>query len=194
MAYLSYVLNGCVDNLHICRRIGKTIARTTALKKAYFTLSAMVVTDSPGTRQMIATALQGHRYCSMWIVIDWICQDWSKWNYWIHASQSLHQNAFQTSSMCSYILVPLISMYKPTYHEQLHTMNFNNMTILTYCWIGPFMSWYSLSPQPSMLSIDFTVKRFSIKTNWMLNHYNFLIYFLSIVLEDTMGFCSWMWQ
>ena len=141
MAFLSYLLYGCVDNLHICLRISKVVAHLTA-KRAYFVLSAMVVTDSPGTGQMIVTALQGDRNCHMWIVTDWICQDWSNGNYWIHASQSLHKNAFQTSSMCSYVLVRNIGLC-----TSLHTMNnrqrtsMNNMTILTYYWIGPFMSW-----------------------------------------------------
>ena len=100
MASLSDVLYGCVDNLHICLRKSNAVTHLTA-KKAYFVLSAMVVTDSPGTRQMIVTALQGGRNCRMWIVTDCICQDWSNRNYWIRANQSLHQNAFQTSLMCS---------------------------------------------------------------------------------------------
>ena len=84
LASLSYVLYGCVANLHICPRISKDVAHLTA-KKAYFVLSAMVVTDSPGTRQTIVTALQGDRNCHIWIVTDWICQDWSNGNYWIRA-------------------------------------------------------------------------------------------------------------
>ena len=69
----------------------------------------------------------------------------------------------------------------------LHTMNncqwtfMNNMAILTYHWIGPCMSRYSLSPQPSMNSIDFMVTGFPIKTNCMPNHGNVFMYFLSIV-------------
>ena len=124
--------------------------------------------------QMIVMALQGDRSCHMWIVADWICQDWSKWNFWIHASQSLHQNAFQTSSMCLIHLIDLCTC--------LHTMNnhwwtfMNNMTILAYYWIGLFMSWYSLSPQPSTNSIDSMVNGIPIETNYMLNHYNLLIF------------------
>ena len=190
MASLSYVLYGCVDNLHICLRISKAVAHLTA-KRAHFVLSAMAVTDSPGARQMIVTALQGDRNCHMWILTNWICQDWSNGNYWIRASQSLHQNAFQASSMCSYMLVRIIGLC-----TSLHTMNnrlwtfMNNMTILTYYWIGPFMSWYAFSPQPAANNIDFMVSGFPIITKCTLNHYNSFIYFLWIVLEVIMQFCS----
>ena len=194
MASLSYVLYGCVDNLQICLRISKAVAHLTT-KKAYFVLPAMVVTDSPGTGQMIVTALQGDRNCHMWIVTDWICQDWSNGICWIHASQSLQHNALQTSSMCSYMLVRIIGLC-----TSLHTMNnrqwmfMDNMTILTYYWISPFMSWYSLSPQPSANSIDFMVSGFPIITKCTLNRYNLFSYFLSIVLEVTMEFRSKVWQ
>ena len=160
-------------------------------KRAYFALSAMVATDSRGNRQMIVTAPQGDRNCHMWIVTDWICQNWSKWNYWIRSKSIV-------TSKCIWILLnvflnfgsPISSMYK------LHIMNnrrwtfMNYMTILTYHWIGPCISRYSLSPQPSTNSIDFMVTGFPIEANCMLNHGNVFIYFLSIVLEVTMEFCS----
>ena len=77
LASLSYVLYGCVDNLHICLRISKAVALLTA-KKACIVLSAMVVTDSTGTRQIIVTALQGDRSCVD--RNDWVRQNRSNGN------------------------------------------------------------------------------------------------------------------
>ena len=105
-------------------------------------------------------------------------------------------NLLNVFSMCSYLLVRII---RPC--TSLHTINnrqwtfMNNMTILTYYWIGPFrsMSWYSLTPQPSANSIDFMVSGFPIIKKCTCNHYNLIIYFISIVLEVDMDFAH-MWN
>ena len=152
MASLICVLYGCVDNLHIRLWMSTIVAHLTA-KKAYF---ASTAADNPGTRQIIVTALQEDRNCHMLIVTVWNCQDWSKWSYWIRASQSLQSNAFQTSSMCSYILVHRIGIWWPF---------LNNMTILAYNWIVLFMPWLPLSRQTSTNSFDSMVTEFPIKTN-----------------------------
>ena len=72
---LCTLLYGCVDNLHIVLRISKAVAHLTS-ERAYFALSATVLTGSPGTRHMIVKALQGDRNCHMWVVTKLI-----RWKY-----------------------------------------------------------------------------------------------------------------
>ena len=56
IAPLSCVLYGCVNVLRNGLGISNDVAHLTA-RRLYFDLSTMIVTDSPGTRQMIVTAL-----------------------------------------------------------------------------------------------------------------------------------------
>ena len=176
MASLICVLYGCVDNLHIRLRISTIVAHLIA-KRAHF---ALTVADSPGTRQINVTALQKDRNCHMLIVTVWNCQDWSKWSYWIRASQSLQSNAFQTSPICSHILVHRIGIWWTF---------MNNMTILANNWIVPFMSWLPLSRPTSTNSFDSMVTEFPIKTNLVLNDRILFIHFLSILLEIITEIC-----
>ena len=85
---VSCVLYGYVDALRIGPWISYAVAHLTP-KMIYFVSSAMIVTDNPGTWQMIVTAIHGDSNWHTGIVTDWIYQDWLQWDCWTRASQSL---------------------------------------------------------------------------------------------------------